>query len=68
MDLEISKEDITGLCRICGKKVGEIKDMRKCIVFPDLDTQSLSSHRSLFVIKETIWDIQDQMTEHDDLI
>lgn len=42
--------------------------MRKCIVSPDLDAQSLSSHRSLFVIKETIWDIQDQMTEHDDLI
>lgn len=53
LDLEISKENFTGYAEFMGRRL-EIKNMRKCIVSPNLDAPSLSSHRSLFITKETI--------------
>ena len=53
LDLEISKENFTGYAEFMGRRL-EIKNMRKRIVSPNLDAPSLSSHRSLFITKETI--------------
>lgn len=66
--LETATEDLTGLCEIHGEKIGEMEDMRMCIVSQYVVALSLSSLRSLFLTREIIRDLPDQRAEHDGLI